>query len=100
MPASFIFNNWFSTVSFVEDTHVRCAIELTPYASFISFAIFIVCLLVPPPAPYVTLIKSGFSADISLTASITLSNAVVVLGGKTSIDNVTLLSFNNSVIFI
>ena len=39
------------TVSFVEDTQVKCAIDGTPYSRLIFSAICKVYLLVPPPAP-------------------------------------------------
>ena len=48
-----------------------------------------VCSLVPPPAPYVTLIKSGRSAAISCVACATDSYVLLVLGGNTSKDSVT-----------
>ena len=56
----------------------------TLYCSFIFLAISSVYLLVPPPAPYVTLIKEGLSFAISSVAVFTLSKEESVFGGKTS----------------
>ena len=47
-------------------------------------AIFAVFLLVPPPAPYVTLIYDGFNWAILSVASFTFSNPASVFGGNTS----------------
>ena len=49
--------------------------------------IFRVYLLVPPPAPYVTLINEGEKEAICSVASFTLSKEVSVFGGNTSKDN-------------
>ena len=56
----------FSSERFI---HGRCAILSTPYLCFISDAILIVLLpFFPPPAPYVTLMKSGFKSESSSRA--------------------------------
>jgi len=61
---------------------------------------FNVYWLVPPPAPYVTLIKDGRSFAISSVARITFSNVVLVFGGNTSNDNVNASLDSNSESFI
>ena len=57
-------------------------------------------LFAPPPAPYVTLIKSGFCVIISETALSTTENLSSVFGGKTSKDRVVSYLFKISEIFI
>jgi hypothetical protein len=70
--------------SFVEFIHVKCAIGVTPKFSLTSFARETVKSLVPPPAPYVTLIKDGFKLAICSIAPLITSKVSLVLGGNTS----------------
>ena len=55
---------------------------------------------VPPPAPYVTDMKSGLSAAILSTAATTPSKASPVFGGKTSKESTARLLLSMSEIFI
>ncbi|EQA55523.1 hypothetical protein LEP1GSC052_0477 [Leptospira kmetyi serovar Malaysia str. Bejo-Iso9] len=50
----------------------------------ISDEICTVLSLVEPPAPYVTVTKSGFKRDSSFTVSINLASPSGVFGGKNS----------------
>ena len=88
IPASRIFAIWLCTLSLVELTQVRWAMEATP-SSMISLAISTVYWLVPPPAPYVQLTKAGRSCAISRTVARTESSFTSDLGGKTSMEIVT-----------
>ena len=55
MPSAFKSATTFRTSSFVDEAHVRCARLSTPKSLLMWLAIRAVFLLVPPPAPYVTL---------------------------------------------
>ena len=73
-----------ATCSLVEDTQVRCARDSTPKRLEISEASSTVYALVPPPAPYVTLMKAGCSPAIVRAFSATDSYVSPARGGKTS----------------
>ena len=100
MPCAFKSSITLRTSSFVDEAHVRCARLSRCRSSLIWEAIFAVFLLVPPPAPYVTLINAGFNPAMASTAAITLSNPSSVFGGNTSNEMCMLSSLSLSIIFI
>ena len=88
------------TSSLFRPMHGKCATLSIPYSFLILEAISVVALQFSlPPAPYVTLIKSGFSFLKLSSVSYIVSTGFVLFGGKTSKDSTGFFA-NISVVFI
>ena len=72
----------------VEPTHDKCGAPGMP-ARCTSSTVDIVPSRVEPPAPNVTLMKSGFNAPSSARVALSFSTPSGVLGGKNSQLNVS-----------